>query len=122
MKEKRRYILVKYSGGVAQEAAQEFEHGLYRELLKMLGELHYADANPKLAKMLEDGYFVQRSSLSGASDCILALSMIKKLNGEDAFFYTIKSSGTLKALLKHYKAERGAQPQEKPKTTPAQDY
>ncbi len=122
MKEKRRYILVKYSGRVAQEAAQEFEHGLYRELLKMLGELHYADANPKLAKMLEDGYFVLRSSLSGAGDCILALSMIKKLNGEDAFFYTIKSSGTIKALLKHYEHERGAQPQEKPKTTPAQDY
>jgi RNase P/RNase MRP subunit POP5 len=108
MKEKRRYILAKSSKPVTGDALPAFESSLYHELLKMLGELNYADANPKIIKMMDNGLFILRTNMEGTGACIRALAMIKKLNGEDAFFYTLKTSGTILALSKPRRGDAAA--------------
>ena len=98
MKEKQRYTLVESGMEITEREQEEFSLGLYNALLHCLGEATYHKANPKVVKFLSDKRFLLRSSLSGCGVLTAALAMVKKVNGKDAYFYTLKTSGTIRAL------------------------
>ena len=100
MRPKSRYLLVESSLPVDGALVQQFEHQLYTALLRAIGELCYHEANPKIMKFLNERQLILKCSLLGYKNTILALSMIKRLDSMDIAFYTLKSSGTIKALLK----------------------
>jgi len=100
MRPKSRYILVESSVQIEAANAQQFERQLYEALLRSIGELSYHEANPRIMKFLNERQFILKCGLQGYKSTILALSMIKRLEGAEIAFYTIKSSGTIRALLK----------------------
>ncbi len=98
MKEKQRYTLVESGIEVEEAERDEFSLGLYGALLHCVGEATYHRVNPKVIKFLGKKRFLVRSSLSGCGIMTAALAMVKKVNGKDAYFYTLKTSGTIRAL------------------------
>ena len=105
MREKHRYILVESAVEVPEEARKGFEVELSRELMHNIGEVHYFRANMRIVKHVGLRRFVIRCSLERHNDVIVALSFIKRIGGADTGFYTLKSSGTIRALLKDDAAE-----------------
>ncbi len=98
MKDKQRYILVETSGELSEDE-RAFSFALSKEIVRCVGEMRTHHINPKLTKIVDKRHFVIKSSLSGVNDLILALALIKRVNDRDMAFYTIKSSGTIRALL-----------------------
>ncbi len=105
MRRKIRYILTESAKPVTESDRPQFEQQLYRAMLHSIGELSYHRTNPKIMKFIDDKRFILRCSLDGYTNALLALSIIKKLDVKEAAFYTLKSSGTIKALLKEPKAK-----------------
>ncbi len=99
MRDKRRYVLVETSSRI-EDDEKTFSYNLYRELIRCIGESDYHKVNPRMMKIVDDTSFVIKSDLKGTGNLILALSFIKRLNNKETAFYTIKSSGTIRALLK----------------------
>jgi RNase P/RNase MRP subunit POP5 len=100
MKIKRRYLLVESATTIENKGRVLFERALYGALFVQIGAIHYHSTNPKIVGFVNDKRFVVRASLEGHKEVALALAMIKKLDGTETAFYTLKSSGTIKALLK----------------------
>ncbi len=98
MRDKQRYVLVESGSSVQDAERDDFSLGLYNALLHSIGESNYHRVNPKVVKFLSDRRFVVRTSLSGCGPLVAALAMLKRVNNKDSYFYTLKSSGTLKAL------------------------
>jgi RNase P/RNase MRP subunit POP5 len=103
MKTKRRYLLVECATAIEERGRAQFERGLFKALLEQMGVLHYQSANPKMVGFVDAHRFVLRASLEGHKEMALALAMIKNLEGAETAFYTLKSSGTIKALMKEGK-------------------
>lgn len=99
IREKHRYLLVEMSNET-QLNEKEFYALLSRELSRCIGEIHFHKVNPRFMKFANPKSFVIRSSLEGMGSLTLAFAMIKRLNTEPMSFYTLNSSGTIKALLK----------------------
>ncbi len=100
MKVKRRYLLVECATPVVEKERALFERKLSSALLAQIGAMHYPGVNPKITGFVNERRFVMRASLEGHKELALALAMIKKLDSTETAFYTLKSSGTIKALLK----------------------
>lgn len=98
--EKRRYILVESAVEIPDASASEFETELLKEIMKTVGETHYFRANPKMMGFIDNKTFVLRCNLSRYRDMIVALTFIKRVSGKEIGLYTLKSSGTIKALTK----------------------
>jgi RNase P/RNase MRP subunit POP5 len=79
------------------------ERDFYAEVMHLIGELYFAEANPKIAKQISDRLFVLKVSLSHYERVIAALALIKRVRGVETAFYTIYASGTLKAIEKYIK-------------------
>ncbi len=99
MRDKHRYLLVEMSNET-QLNDREFYALLSRELIRCIGEMHFHKVNPWFMKFVGKRSFILKSSLDGVNSLTLALALIKRLNTEPMAFYTLKSSGTIKALLK----------------------
>ncbi len=89
MRTKHRYILVESASYARREALQS-------ELLRVIGT-DYHIVNPKILDIR--GKMVIRCSLAGMGKLTTALALIKSLDGKENAFYTIKSSGTIRALM-----------------------
>jgi len=100
MRRKIRYVLVESVAPIPEADRPQFEYQLYRALLRAIGEISYHKSNPKIIKFIGANTLVLRCNLEGYRSTLLALSFIKKLDEKEAAFYTLKSSGTIKALLK----------------------
>ncbi len=100
MKIKRRYLLVECSTAIGERDRTLFERRLGAALLAQIGTMHYPSVNPKITGFVNERRFVMRASLEGHKELALALAMIKKLDSTETAFYTLKSSGTIKALQK----------------------
>ena len=97
MRDKKRYLLVESTVPI-NEDERSFGNALYREIIIAIGEIGYHRVNPKLMKITNEKRFIIKSSLEGASQLVLAFALIKRLKNAEAAFYTLKSSGTMKAL------------------------
>ncbi len=100
MRRKIRYILTESAKPILEGDRSQFEYQLYRAMLHAIGELNYHKTNPKIIKFVDERSFILRCSLEGYKEALLALAIIKKLEDKETAFYTLKSSGTIKALLK----------------------
>ncbi|HUC38512.1 MAG TPA: Rpp14/Pop5 family protein [Candidatus Acidoferrum sp.] len=98
MKEKHRYILVESGTPVNEREREDFSFGLYNAMLHCVGEAAYHKVNPKVIKFVTEKRFLLKSTLQGSGVLIAALAMMKKVNGRDTYFYTLKTSGTIKAI------------------------
>lgn len=98
MREKHRYVLVESGMEVPEQDRENFALGLRNALLHYIGESNCHRANPRIVEFTGPNRFIMRSSLWGYGQLVAALALIKKVNGGDSYFYTLKSSGTLKAL------------------------
>lgn len=92
MRPKHRYILVESTVENSQAKAS-----LPRALLAELGTVQYARATPRILEI--QGRIVVRCSLEGFDSMMVALSLIRELDRKKAAFYTLKASGTIKALM-----------------------
>lgn len=102
MREKKRYILVEMYAP-APEDTDSFKKGLYAELVKCAGQLEYHRMNPHVIEFLAGNRFIVRASLEGTPAIVAALAFVKSVNGAENAFYTLRSSGTLRALREYAK-------------------
>jgi RNase P/RNase MRP subunit POP5 len=100
IREKHRYILVESGAKIDERSAGAFSDALYKELLECIGSLSYHKIRPKVIKIVNANTFILKTSLYGCGSVVAALALIKKVGGTDAYFYTLKTSGTIRALLK----------------------
>jgi len=100
MKNKIRYVLIESLSEIKNESA--FWRFLNQELLKFIGELNYSNVNPRFMGLVDKKRFVIGSDLNGVDILVASLALIKNIDREETAFYTLKTSGTLKALLKDY--------------------
>ncbi len=98
MRDKKRYLLVETSSGFSM-SERDLASALYKEIIQCIGESDYHKVNPRLTKIIDDNKFIIKSSLEGTSKLVLAFALIKRLNGTETAFYTLKSSGTIRALI-----------------------
>ncbi len=103
MKIKRRYLLVECAEPVAERDRTRFERVLCEALLSQMGADRYSCANPKIAGFVDERHFVMRANLECYAELVLGLALVRKLNGRKAALFTLRSSGTLRALLKTQK-------------------
>jgi len=100
MRDKRRYLTVMTSRPVFERERPAFESLLYASLLVQLGEAEYFKANPKIIKFMGTDMFVLKVALDRYEESIVALTFAKSMGGKPIGFYTMKSSGTIRALQK----------------------
>lgn len=98
MREKKRYILVESGIAVREPDRDGFSYALYNALLHSIGESSYHRVNPKVVEFLGEKRFILRANLQGSGMLIATLGLLKKIDGRDCYFYTLKTSGTIKAL------------------------
>lgn len=103
MRDKRRYILVRCTKSIEERDRKIFERSLYSELAKEIGEIEYHIANPKVMKYIGADCLILRVGLEKYEASIAALALIKNINGSGVGLFTLKSSGTIKALQKSTK-------------------
>jgi RNase P/RNase MRP subunit POP5 len=104
MKNKIRYILVESTSDIVNEAL--FWRSLSRELIKCIGELNYHLVNPRLIGLIDSKNFVIRAELKSVNMLIVSLALIKNIDNKEIAFYTLKTSGTLKALIKNMRNKK----------------
>ena len=102
MREKKRYILVEAHSPIAGDK-DSFKKGLYTELVKCAGQLSYHRMNPHLVGFLDSNRFIIRASLDGTPAIVASLAFVKSVNSVENAFYTLRSSGTLRALREYIK-------------------
>ena len=112
MRDKKRYVMLRFTISLKQLMNSTdidmklLSRMVNRELIFKIGELHYADSNPKAAAILDDRTIIYKTLLKGHDDFIEGLSIIKRINGIDLGIYTIKESGTIKTLKDFYKENK----------------
>ena len=94
---KRRYVLVRSSVPVDAVVSQ---YKLGESLLGLMGAEEYANAMPKVVKQIDDSTFILRVSRGSERKLVLALSFIKSLGSARLGFYTLRTSGSIAALLR----------------------
>ena len=98
MKQKIRYLLVE--SGVPIVNTKQFLSDFHGELLSMIG-LEYYRFNLKVMTFISEKAFIIRCANNYLPLLIVALTFIKRIKTQPAYFYTLKSSGTMLALKKH---------------------
>ncbi|MDE1856395.1 MAG: Rpp14/Pop5 family protein, partial [Candidatus Micrarchaeota archaeon] len=97
LKRKNRYVLIEASKPLDATDRDTWSE-IRAEMLKFLGEKAYVDANPFLVGQVDGSRFIFRVSRNTERQVILALAFIKRAKALQVGFYTLKTSGTIKAL------------------------
>ncbi|MGC8538162.1 MAG: Rpp14/Pop5 family protein [Candidatus Micrarchaeia archaeon] len=104
MREKHRYILVESTASM-----EGMENKLYNQLFYAIGSAEYSKVNPKIISAKGNSVLI-RCSLAGFGKLVLALTFIKSIDKNPIAFYTIKASGTIRALLAGSKNSKALSP------------
>ncbi|MCL4403131.1 MAG: Rpp14/Pop5 family protein [Candidatus Marsarchaeota archaeon] len=99
IKEKRHYLLVECTKSINANAGRDFGSALQDELLRCIGEIDYHVVNPKYERSEGSSRFIISGTVEGMSKLIVALAMIKKVNGIGMAMFTLKRSGTVTGLM-----------------------
>jgi RNase P/RNase MRP subunit POP5 len=97
---KRRYIVVETSAKIGAGEREAFEKGLYSAMMAQIGEAEYFKANPKVIAFLDERRIILKVNLEKYDESVVALALIKQIDSKVMGLYSIKSSGTIKALGK----------------------
>jgi len=98
LKEKHRYLLVRFSSE-AKLGEADARHAVYHSILRFLGELGFSQANPKLVKFdaeKQEGVFKVVRGEEGRVKAALALA--KEAGGKPAVLRVVKVSGAINKL------------------------
>lgn len=98
---KLRHVLVEATADVDMQDRAAWS-GFRSGLVRMMGEAEYFVANPRFASRLGGNAFIISVNRGHEAKLIAALSFIKELGAARIGFYTIKTSGTIKALKTAY--------------------
>lgn len=99
MRDKKRYIMVESASELSMDK-EGLDRALKQAVLSLVGQLGYYDISPKLVSLIDSKHFVVRCRLQGYERMLLASALIKRLGETETGLYTLKSSGTIKALMK----------------------
>ncbi len=99
IRNKKRYMMVETTSELKMDK-EELDRALKQAVLLLVGQLGYYDISPKLVSLIDSKHFVVRCKLQGYERMLLASALIKKLGAAETGLYTLKSSGTIKALMK----------------------
>ncbi len=99
MRTKRRYILVESLYGISD--IRDFGKELSAGMISIIGQIRFHKSNLRVIEVIDDTHFILKADLDGYGDSVVALAMLKRLAGKECAFYTLKSSGTLRALRSH---------------------
>lgn len=99
---KNRYLLVESSALLDTR-----DHVLAKRILDALvfeiGAVGFVKANPKIVHQVGDTAFILRVNRGYEDGVVLALSFIKEVGNVKVGFYTIKTSGTIRALISYFR-------------------
>lgn len=98
-RDKRRYLLIETTEDIGSDEA--FAKSLNREIMGIVGQLHYHEVNPKIVEFIDRRHMIVRVGHSREGDAIAALALIKAVDGVPLGIFTLRSSGTLRALRSH---------------------
>ncbi|MEM0154249.1 MAG: Rpp14/Pop5 family protein [Methanothrix sp.] len=99
IRDKKRYIMLESASELNMEK-DELDRALKQAILSLVGQLGYYYISPKLVLLIDGKHFVIRCRLQGYESMLLASALIKRLGTTETGLYTLKSSGTIKALMK----------------------
>lgn len=97
LKRKSRYVMIEASRPLDVTDKLAWSQ-LRADISKFIGEKEYLDANPFLAEQTDERKFIIRVSRGSEKAIVLAFSFIKLFNNQEIGFYTLKTSGTIRAL------------------------
>ncbi|MEM3841686.1 MAG: Rpp14/Pop5 family protein [Candidatus Micrarchaeaceae archaeon] len=97
IREKKRYVLVRLSHPTVQDE-KKFASNLMAEMMRYMGTVDYSTSNIRVIRQ-EGQRLIVSVSLAAFGKFILATSFIRRVGGEEIGLNTIKSSGSIKALL-----------------------
>ncbi|MCL4404865.1 MAG: Rpp14/Pop5 family protein [Candidatus Marsarchaeota archaeon] len=103
IRDKKRYILVEASSELGLQK-EELDKLFKQAMMAVVGQLSYYEVSPKVVSLPDKNSFVVRCRLKGYDKALTATALIKRLGNLEVGLYTIKSSGTIKALMKGAKA------------------
>ena len=69
-----------------------------------IGAIGYVKANPKMVYQAGDRAFILRMNRGYEDDVVLALSFVKEIGNATVGLYTIRTSGTIRALISYFKS------------------
>jgi RNase P/RNase MRP subunit POP5 len=98
IRDKRCYLTIMSSRPIPAADRGSFEASFYSALLLQLGEAEYFRANPKIMKFIGSDRFMLRVLLERYEQAIVGVTFIKSLGGRPIGLYTMKASGTIRAL------------------------
>jgi RNase P/RNase MRP subunit POP5 len=104
LRDKKRYIMLEATSELKTDK-DELDRALKQAVLSLVGQLGYYDISPKLVSLVDGKHFVVRCRLKGYERMLLASALVKRLGATETGLYTLKSSGTIKALMKDIVSE-----------------
>lgn len=100
---KNRYLLVE-----SPMPLDTRDHVLAKRILDAItfeiGAIGFVKANPKIVYQAGDRAFILRINRGCEDGVVLALSFIKEIGDVKIGFYTIRTSGTIRALISYFKS------------------
>ena len=99
VRDKQRYVLVETSIENGMRQKKQLETQFYQDLAMMLGLINYHKVNPRVIRYIDDTRFIIRLR-NELPSLITALALMREFNSKRVAFYTLKSSGTIAALMK----------------------
>ncbi len=95
LKRKYRYVAVRSSSPIDASAQ---ENRITAEILRVIGELSYSEANPKIVSQTSKTFFIIRVNRGHEKRLVLALAFIKRVGEMPIGLFSIKTSGTIRSL------------------------
>ena len=99
---KNRYLLVESSAPL-NTADRILADQVLAAVAFELGAIGYVKANPKIVHQAGDRSFIIRVNRGHEDALVLALSFVKKIGDARVGLYTIRTSGTIRAMISYLK-------------------
>ncbi len=104
-KRKNRYILVETSSPIDLSNRGVFEE-VASKLKSYLGEHAFMESNPQIISKLDEKNFIMKVTRGTEKQLFLALSFLKGVNDKEIGFYTLRTSGTVRAIKDYFDSLR----------------
>lgn len=75
------------------------EREILSEVMRVVGELGYSQANPKIASQYTPRLFTIKVNRGQEENLALALAFVRQVGGKKVSLCSLKTSGTIKSLM-----------------------
>jgi RNase P/RNase MRP subunit POP5 len=99
LRSRRRYLLVEVTGTQGEVSAEAFENAVSRVLARLGGWLALAEAEIRVLKpRAGPGRFILRCSHKRLPTVLLALTLLREIDGQRVSALVVRASGTVKGV------------------------